>query len=133
MIQLRARHSQRAWEQIADISTGSDANLLVQVFFSITTMGLHARWFEFGRQYLTKTCIALNAAKLQFIPATGRPPGLTEDIRERLVVLSQVIYMESYMFLAIDGIEPKMTDRIEKEFRHELQVRGGFPAPRGAG
>ena len=96
-------------------------------------MSLHARWFEFGRQYLTKTCIALNAAKLQFIPATGRPPGLTEDIREWLVVLSQVIYMESYMFLAIDGIEPKMTDRIEKEFRHELQVRGGFPAPRGAG
>ena len=85
-------------------------------------MTLHSRWIDSARKCLTKTCIALNAANLRFIPATGRPPGLTEDVRERAVVLSQVIYLESYMFLAVDGTEPKMTVRIEKEFRHDLQV-----------
>ena len=103
--------------------------MLVQVMFSITTMSLNARFLEFTRQYLTKTCIALNAKKLRFIPETGRPPELTEDLRERLVMLSQVIYLESYMFLAVDGIEPKMTTRIENEFRDELQVRVRFLTP----
>jgi len=41
-------------------------------------------------------------------------------------VLSQIIYFESYMFLAVDGIEPKLITRIEKEFRYELQVSVRF-------
>jgi hypothetical protein len=32
------------------------------------------------------------------------------------------------MFLAVDGIEPKMTTRIEKEFLNELQVSVFFLA-----
>ena len=123
MVLLRAKHAQRALEQVAEVSGGSDANLMVQVLFSLTSMTLHSRWIDSARKCLTKTCIALNAANLRFIPATGRPPGLIEDVRERAVVLSQVIYLESYMFLAVDGTEPKMTVRIEKEFRHDLQVR----------
>ena len=30
------------------------------------------------------------------------------------------------MFLVVDGTEPKMTVRIQKEFRHDLQVRIRF-------
>lgn len=63
----------------------------------------------------------LHAANLRFVPAIGSPPGLSEDVRERAVVLSQIIYFESYMFLAVDGAEPKFISRIEKEFRYELQ------------
>ena len=122
MVLLHAKHAQRSFEQLAEISGGSDANLTVQVLFSLTSMTLHSRWLEFARTCLTRTCIALNAAGLRFIPATGRPPALTEDVHERVVVLSQVIYLESYMFLVVDGKEPKMTVRIEKEFRHDLQV-----------
>ena len=76
-----------------------------------------------SREYLTKACIALNVAKLRFIPDTGCPPVFTEDVHERLAVLSQVIYLEHHLFFAVDGLEPRMTARIEKEFRHELQVR----------
>ena len=123
MLRLRARYAQRVFEQLVDIITGNNANLLVQVLLYIATMSLHARFFKFTREYLTKVGIALNAANIRFIPATGRPPGLTEDVRERVVVLSQIIYLESFMFLAVDGTEPKITARIEKEFRHELQVR----------
>lgn len=126
MVRLHAKHSQLAWEQVAEISKGNDPYLKAQGFLQIATASLYGRWFEFCRQYLTKACIALNAAKLQFIPVTGRPPALTEDVIERLAILSQNIYFENYLFLAVDGQEPKMTVRIEKEFRHNLPVSQAF-------
>ena len=133
MVRLRAKHAQRTFEQVAEISKGSDANLTVQVLLYIAVTSLHGRWFEFTRQYLTRTCIALNAANLRFAPVTGRPPILTDDVRERVVVLSQVIYLENYLFLVVDGKEPNMTVRIEKEFRHELQVMPRFLIPYNVG
>ena len=45
------------------------------------------------------------------------------------MALSQAIYLESYMFLAVDGVEPMMVIRIEKEFRHDPQVRVCFLTP----
>lgn len=131
IVQLRAKHGQRALEQVAEVNGGTNAEVSVHVLLSLAAMTLHARWTERARQFLTKACIALNAANIQFIPATGRPPGLTEDVSERLVVLSQVIYLENYLFLAVDGTEPKMTARIEKEFRREVEVRVLFPVPCG--
>ena len=131
MVRLHAKHAQSCFEQIVEISTGSDATLQTQALLCVATTSLHGRWFEHSRRYLTKACIALNAAKLRFVPATGHPPELTEDVYEELAVLSQTIYLENYMFLAVDGIEPKMAVRIEKEFRHELQVRVRSPSPRG--
>ena len=128
-MQLRAKHAQRTFEHIAELVIGDDTNLLVQAFSFVAVMSLHARYFEATRHNLKKACIALNAAKLRFIPVTGRPPRLTEDLRERLVILSQVIYLENYMFLAVDGIEPNMTTRIANEFRAELQVRVRFLTP----
>ena len=129
MVRLRAKHAQRALEQVAEITGGGDADLTVHVSLSLAAMTLHGRWFGSARKCLTKACIALNAADLRFIPATGRPPELTEDVREWVVVLSQIIYLETYLFLAVDGAEPKMTVRIEKEFRHELQVRPRLLTP----
>jgi hypothetical protein len=122
MVRPLAKNVQLVFEQLAEINRGSDAYLKAQAHLSIATGGLYGGWFKHPRQYLTKACITLNAASLRFIPAIGRPPGLTEDVQERLAVLSQTIYFENYLFLAVDGTEPKMTTRIEKEFRHDLQV-----------
>lgn len=122
MVQLHAKHSQRAFEKVAEINGGNDADVAVQVLLSLAAMDLYARCFKRARRFLTKACIALNAAKLCFIPSSGNPPGLTEDHHERLVVLSQIVYLESYLFLTVDGTEPKMAARIEKEFRHEFRV-----------
>lgn len=129
MILLRAKHAQRTWESITEVSGGNDANLTVQVLYSLTSMTIYSRWLDYARKCLTNTCIALNAAGLRFIPATDHPPKLTEDVRERAVVFSQVIYLETYMFLTVDGREPKMTVRIEKEFRHDLQVGSASSLP----
>ena len=119
---LRAKYGQSSYEYLAEISKGGDIGLQVQAYLYVAVASLYGRWFECSRQYLAKACIALNAAKLRFIPDAERPPVFTEHIHERLATLSQVIYFEHYMFFAVDGLEPKMTARIEKEFRHELQV-----------
>ena len=129
MTQRHARIIQQGLEHFAEITRGSNADLTVQVFVSIAAMTLHVRWVNPSRDCLMKACTILRAANLRFIPAIGSPPGLSEDVRERVVVLSQIIYLESYMFLAVDGIEPKLVTRIEKEFRYELQVRVRFPLP----
>ena len=131
-VRLHAKHGQLAWEQTAEISKGNDAHLKAQAYLLNTTGSIYGRWFDFSRQCLTKGCIALGAAKLQFIPTVGHPPALTEDVLERFAVLSQNIYFENYLYLAVDGMEPKMTVRIEKEFRHELPASLCFFAFCGA-
>lgn len=123
MIRLRARHAQRVFEQLVDVKIINDASLSVHALLSLATMALYARYPRLTRQYLTKACIALRAAGLRFVPATGYPPELTEDAHEQVVVLSQVIYLENYMFLVVDRIEPEMAARIEEGFQYELQVR----------
>ena len=129
MVKLWAKYGQSSLEYVLEISKGNDMDLQVQVYLFSTTVSLHERWFGFTRRYLTKACVALNTAKLRFIPDAGRLPELTEDVHERLATLSQLIYFEHYMFFAMDGLEPKMTARIEKEFRQELQV--GFASMPG--
>ena len=132
MVWLRAKYAQRTFELLAEMSTGNDVNILIQALFTMASASLHARFLDFSRHNLKKACIALNAAKLRFIPDTGRPPGLTEDVRERAVVLSQIVHLENYMFLAVDGIVPQMAVRIEEEFRQDLQVSVHFHTPCGA-
>ena len=131
MAQRLARNIQLGLEQHAEIMRGSDPDLMVQVLVSLAAMTLHARWFNPSRQCLVTACTILHAANLRFIPVLGSPPGLSEDVRERAVVLSQIIYFESYMFLAVDGTELRLAARIEKEFRYELQVRVCLHTPRG--
>ena len=59
---------------------------------------------------------------MQLIPAFGRPPELTEEVQESFAVLSQLVDLENYLFLAIHQMKMIMT-RLEKEFQRELQVR----------
>ena len=109
---------------------GNDIDLLVHVLCYVASTSLLARAPNYSRHSLKKACIALNAAKLRFIPDTGRPPELSEEVRERVVVLSQIVHLENYMFLAVDGIEAQMAARIEEEFREVLQASVHYHTPR---
>ena len=80
-VRLHVKHDQLAFEQLAEITKGGDVSLKVHAFLYVATGNL---WFKASREYLTKACIALNVAKLQFIPDTRRPPELIEDVHERL-------------------------------------------------
>ena len=113
-----------AFEQLGEINKGNDVSLKVHEFIYVATASPHGRWLKISREYLTKTPITLNVTKPWCILDTRRPSGLTLNDHERLAMLSQAIYLEHYLFLVVDELKPKeMTTRIEKEFRHELQVR----------
>jgi hypothetical protein len=120
--ELQAKYSQFAWEELAKIQEGNDDCLKAQAMLSISSCCIVFRWVAFSCQYVQKTCRVIDSAKLRFIPTSGQPPEYSEELRQRSAVLSQVIYFENYLFLACGEPEPKFTIRIEKEYRHELQV-----------
>ena len=123
MVRLQARHCQRAWETLVDIYETGDQKLKAQGLLlfvdSLVVMGFTA----IVPLYLLKLCEIINETNLRFLPAYGRPPELSDQVREDAAVLSQAIYLENYFYLTFSGSAPTMTARIEREFRSDLQVR----------
>ena len=123
MIRLQAKNIQRSLESLVDTFKGHDWELIAQVALWVTAGSMAMRLSHIAHAYIKKCCDIINRAGLQFIPTYGRPPEFSEDLHEKLSVLSQAIYFENFLFLTCGGAEPTMTTRIEKEFRHRLQVR----------
>ena len=123
MVLLAARSAQGAWETLIEIYRTNDQKLKAQglLFFVhfLVVMGLPAS----ARLYLFKVCELVNDGNLRFTPAYGRPPELSDQVREDAAVLSQTIYLENYFHLALDGPPPVKTATIEREFRGDFQVR----------
>ena len=123
MARLLAVHGQKAWETLIEIQKMNDRRLFAQglLFFvySLIIMG----WPLNAQFYLLKVCEFVDKENLQFLPAYGRPPRLSEQVREEAAVLSQTIYLENYFYLALGGLPPRKTTTIEREFRQDFQVR----------
>ena len=123
MIRLLARYAQRAWETLIEIYRTDDQRLKAQGLLlpihSLVTVGLHAG----ARFYLFKVCELIDNGNLRYMPGYGHPPELSDQVREDAAVLSQTIYLENYFYLALDGLPPVKTTKIEREFRWEFQVR----------
>ena len=122
MIKLHARYVQASLELLTEISEGHDWELKTQVMLWVASGSIVMRLGVLTASYIEKSCDAIDAGGLQFIPTYGRPPAFSEDLHERLSALSQIIYFENFIFLTCGGPEPVRAARIEKEFRHRLQV-----------
>ncbi|KAF9645625.1 hypothetical protein BDM02DRAFT_491555 [Thelephora ganbajun] len=123
MVRLQAKYVQESLELLTEIHKGSDWELRAQVAIWITAGSVIMRLGYLTSLYVKRSCEAVDMARLQFVPTYGRPPAFSEDLHERLSLLTQAIYFENFLFLTCGGPEPSMTTRIEKEFRHKLQVR----------
>ena len=122
MILLHARYIQSFWEELANIHQGNNYDLKVQSLLFLIAGCIFVRLPRLAGLYLWKTCQMLNAAEMRFIPKYGHPPPYSEEVHEKSTVLSQLIWMESYLYLTCYGDRPKMTTRIEEEFRNDLPV-----------
>src|SRR5262249_28516663 len=113
-----------------------DWELRAQIAVWIISTSITLPIDTFTYLYMQRSCEAVDAAGLQFVPTYGRPPHLSATLHEKLSVLSQIIYFENFLFLTHGGAEPTMSARIEKEFRHQLPVRNPlviiFPRPQYA-
>jgi hypothetical protein len=123
MIRLQARYLRLSSELFADILGGHDWELKAQAMLWVIFGSIILRLSEAPHLYTRQGCEAINTAGLRFIPSYGRPPEFSDQLHEKLSVLSQTIYYENFLFLTCGGAEPRMTARIEEEFRHQLQVR----------
>ena len=123
MARLVAVYSQKAWETLIEIYKTNNLRLSAQglLFFvySLIVMGFPSN----AQFYLLKVCELIDKGNLRFLPVYGRPPELSEQVREDAAVLSQTIYWVNYLYLALDGPGPARTVKIEREFRQDFQVR----------
>ena len=122
MIHLQARYMQSTLESLAEIFQGRDWELRALVAVWVISGSILLSADHLIPLYVERSCEAVNTAKLQFVPTYGRPPEFSEDLHEKLSVLSQIIYFENFLFLTCGGAEPTMTAKLEKEFRYRLQV-----------
>ena len=122
MARLQARYIQKAWESFIEIYT-TDQRLAAQgmlIFLhSMIIMGFPPAI----QYYLPKVYELIDNGNLRFLPVYGRPPELSDQVREDAAVLSQAIYLENYFYLALDGPAPTKTSKLEREFRRDFQVR----------
>ena len=123
MVLLTARYAQKAWEGLVVIYGTNDPKLKVQGLHLL----MHAyiiTGFPAGAEfYFWKACKLIEDGNLQFLPVYGRPPPLSDQVREDAAVLSQAIYLGNYFYLALGGPLPVKTATIEREFRQDFQVR----------
>lgn len=122
VLSFHAKYAQSTWEQLFEMQRGNDEILKAQAMLCVCTSCLVFRWIDFGRQYLQKACRIVDSARLRFTPPYGQPLEYSEEVRRRSTVLSQLIYFENYLFLACGRPEPRLTIRMEDEFRRKLQV-----------
>ena len=119
---MQATYAQFTWESMADISEGQDRFLLLEAMFALAASCLFLRWLDITRTYLLKAIHIANECHMSFVPKDLSAPPFSGDVHEHIVQLSQLIYLENFLFLTRNGVEPKATSRLEREFRTELEV-----------
>lgn len=123
LVRLQARYVQMVWESFFQLLKTNQERTKVQALVLAVHGAIIVGLTQVSQLNLLKACEIMEKAKLRFLPEYGPPPELSEQVREEVSVLSQVIYLENYLYLAFDGSAPVRTARIEREFRLDLQVR----------
>ncbi|KAF9787009.1 hypothetical protein BJ322DRAFT_1053184 [Thelephora terrestris] len=124
-ITMQARYAQLTWESMAGISKGGDHFLLLEAMFALASSCVFLRWPDITQEYLLKAINTANEHCISFVPEDCPAPVFSGDVHEHIAQLSQLIYLENFLFLTRNGVEPRATSRLEKEFRTELE--GSYP------
>ena len=122
MVRFHARRLQAAWEALADLFKRTDHKTSVHAAISTGSAHIYMCMPQTALHYIQKSCDLIKAGGLRFVPVCGRPPQFSEELHETLAALSQTIYWANYLFLVCGGPEPRVTAKLEKEFRQELPV-----------
>ena len=119
---MQARYAQLTWESMADISKNQDRFLFLEAMFALASSCVFLRWLDITQTYLLKAIHLTEECHIRFVPEDSPAPAFSGEVHEHIAQLSQLIYLENFLFLTRNGVEPKATSRLEKEFRTELEV-----------
>ncbi|KAF9654296.1 hypothetical protein BDM02DRAFT_3106606 [Thelephora ganbajun] len=98
----------------------------MEAMFALASSCMLLRWLNITQTYLLKAIHIANECHMSFVPKDGPVPVFSGDVHEHITQLSQLIYLENFLFLTRNGVEPKATSRLEEEFRTELEASYPF-------
>lgn len=123
MVLLQARYIQMTLESLVQLNETTQERTKAQALTSATHAAILVGFPVMAQLHIMKACKIIEKAKLRFLPEYGPPAELSDQVREEVSILSQLIYLENYLYLALGGSAPAGSAGIEWEFRMDLQVR----------
>jgi hypothetical protein len=123
LVRLQARYIQMTLESLVQLNRTNQERTKVQALVAGTHAYIIVGFRANAQLYLFKAYKIIEKANLRFLPEYGPPAKLSDQVREDISVLSQVIYIGNYLYLTLDGSRPVRTAGIEREFMLDLEVR----------
>jgi hypothetical protein len=123
VVLLQARYVQMILETLAQLNRTNQERTKVQALVSGIHGAILVGFKSIAQLYLLRAYKIIEKANLRFLPEYGPPAKLSDQVREDISVLSQIIYLDNYLYLMLDGSAPVRTVGIEREFQSDLEVR----------
>jgi hypothetical protein len=124
---LQSIYVYMAVESLSTIREREDPVLLTQALLMTSEMYFHTHHLDFGLKYLEMAAGVVKNNRLRFVMrsqnSSHRTLSVTDDIKQRVGLLSQLLYVETELFL-LTGRNPGLFDELEAEFKFDLAVRG---------
>lgn len=124
---LQSIYVYMAVESLSTIREKDNPILLTQALLMTSEMYFHTHHPDFGLRYLEMAAGVVRKNRLRFVMRSQNSAhgavSVTEDIRQRVGLLSQLLYVETELFL-LAGRDPNLFDELEVEFKFDLPVRG---------
>lgn len=124
---LQSIYVYMAVESLSTIREKDNPILLTQALLMTSEMYFHTHHPDFGLKYLEMAAGVVKKNGLRFVmrsrSSAHGPIDVTEDIRQRVGLLSQLLYVETELFL-LAGRKPDLFEELEAEFKFDLAVRG---------
>lgn len=127
---LQSIYVYMAVESFSTIREKENPLLYAQALLMFSEMYFHTHHPDFGLKYLEMAAGIVKRNRLRFVmrsqDSTSGPIDVTEGIRQRVGFLSQLLYVETELFL-LAGRNPSLFEELEAEFKLDLVVRECLP------
>lgn len=122
---LQSIYVYMAIESLTTIREKENPVMLTQALLMTSEMYFHTHHPDFGLKYLEMAAGIVKKNGLRFVmhsqnSAHGQT-NVTEDIRQRVGLLSQLLYVETELFL-LTGRSPDLFEELEAEFKFDLAI-----------
>ena len=127
---LQSIYVYMAVESLSTIKEKQNPILFAQALMLLSEMYFHTHHLDFGLKYLEIVAGVVKRNGLRFVmrsPSSAAGSiNVTEDIKQRVGLLAQLLYVETELFL-LTGRKTDLFEGLETEFKFDLTVRGYIP------
>lgn len=125
---IQAMHLQLCWESLLTMREAHDPLEKAQAWMFMASAAIHIHHITRAKHYLKRCLEIMKRHKIRMVSSetgivntSSCGPPFTEEIHERVVLLSQLLYWLTYIYL-LDGHSEEDYPDLEHQFRFELPV-----------